>query len=144
MNQNTAQRAWPGSTSGIQEYTGAWDTPQVVHLLKRTVFGATVNDINYFKGKTMSDAVDEILTPTAAPTSQPLNNYGADVTGVASWATWIGTGLLYQDQDLNGSRVNSMQCWWMGQMLNCGRSIHEKMTLFWHNHSATDAITDHL
>lgn len=136
--------AWPGSTSGIQEYTGTWDTPQVVHLLKRTVFGATVADVNYFKGMTMSQAVDEILTPTAAPTTQPLNNYGADVTGVAPWATWIGTGLLYQDQDLNGSRVASMQLWWLGQMLACGRSIHEKMTLFWHNHFATDAITDHL
>jgi uncharacterized protein (DUF1800 family) len=132
-------RSWPGSTSGLQEYTGTWDTPQVVHLLKRTVFGATVADINYFKGLGMSAAVDLLLTPTPAPTSQPLNNYGADVTGVASWATWIGTGLLYQDQNLNGSRVDSMQCWWMGQMLNCGRSIHEKMTLFWHNHFAMDA-----
>ena len=139
MRNNTALRAWPGSTSGIQEYTGTWDTTQVVHLLKRTVFGATVADVNYFKGLSMSAAVDLLLTPTAAPTSQPLNNYGADVTGVASYATWIGTGLLYQDQNLNADRVASLQCWWTGQLLSCGRSIHEKMTLFWHNHFAMDA-----
>ena len=24
---------------GLQEYTGVWNTPQVVHLLKRTLFG---------------------------------------------------------------------------------------------------------
>ncbi|TDX01945.1 DUF1800 domain-containing protein [Dinghuibacter silviterrae] len=139
MRDHSAMRAWPGSTSGIQEYTGTWGTAQVVHLLKRTLFGATVADVNYFSGLSMSQAVDEILTPTAAPTSQPLNNYGTDVTGVAPYTTWIGTGLTYQDQNLNASRVASMQCWWMGQMLGSGRSIHEKITLFWHNHFAMDA-----
>jgi uncharacterized protein (DUF1800 family) len=133
------KRSWPGSTSGLQEYSGAWGTAQVVHLLKRTLFGASVADVNYFSGLSMSAAVDAILTPTAAPTAQPLNNYGTDVTGVASWATWIGVGELYQDSNLNASRVASMQCWWMGQLLSSGRSIHEKMTLFWHNHFAMDA-----
>lgn len=139
MRDKTVSGAWPGSTSGIQAYTGTWDTPQVVHLLKRTVFGATLADVNYFKGLSMSDAVDQLLTPTAAPTTQPLNNYGTDVTGVAPYTTWIGTGLLYQDENLNAGRVASMQAWWMGQMLACGRSIHEKITLFWHNHFAMDA-----
>jgi uncharacterized protein (DUF1800 family) len=130
---------FPGSPSGIDPYTGTWDTPQVVHLLKRTLFGATIQDINYFKSMTMSQAVDQLLLPTAQPSTQPLNNYGSDPTGVASWQTWINTGILYDDPQLNGNRVSSMQCWWMGQMLNQGRSIHEKMTLFWHNHFAMDA-----
>ncbi|HZE84349.1 MAG TPA: DUF1800 family protein, partial [Puia sp.] len=47
--------------------------------------------------------------------------------------------LLYQDDKLNADRVSSLQCWWIGQLLNPGRSIHEKMTLFWHNHFAMDA-----
>ena len=129
----------PPSQAGIGEYTGTWDTPQVVHLLKRTLFGAAVQDINYFRTLTMSQAVDELLQPTAAPVTQPLNNYGADPTGVASWQTWINTGLLYTDPMMNQNRVASLQCWWTGQLLNCGRSIHEKLTLFWHNHFAMDA-----
>ncbi|HEY4209152.1 MAG TPA: DUF1800 domain-containing protein [Puia sp.] len=123
----------------IAEYTGAWDTPQVVHLLKRTLFGASVQDINYFKTRTMSQAVDELLTPAAAPSTAPLNNYDTDPTGVAPWQTWINTGLLYVDPDMNMNRLDSLQCWWIGQLLNGGRSIHEKMTLFWHNHFAMDA-----
>jgi uncharacterized protein (DUF1800 family) len=129
----------PGSPAGIAEYTGTWDTPQVVHLLKRTLFGATVQDIAYFKTLTLSQAVDSLLQPTAPPSTMPLNNYGVDPTGVGSFQTWINTGLLYQDDMLNASRLNSLQCWWTGQMLNPGRSIHEKMTLFWHNHFAMDA-----
>src|SRR6185503_13176665 len=123
----------------ISEYTGAWDTPQIVHLLKRTLFGASVQDINYFRIRTMSQAVDELLTPTAVPSTVPLNNYDTDPTGVAPWQTWISTGLLYVDTDMNMNRLDSLQCWWIGQLLNCGRSIHEKMTLFWHNHFAMDA-----
>ncbi|MHA4811816.1 DUF1800 domain-containing protein [Flavitalea flava] len=128
-----------GSPAGIAPYTGTWDTAQVVHLLKRTLFGASVQDIQYFKTRTMEQAVDELLQPTAAPASLPLNNYGADPTGVAAWQTWINMGLLYSDPDMNESRVSSLQCWWIGQIINPGRSIHEKMTLFWHNHFAMDA-----
>jgi uncharacterized protein (DUF1800 family) len=131
--------ALPNSPLGLAEYAGVWDIPQVAHLLKRTLFGATVQDINYFKGLTMSQAVDQLLQPTAMPTSLPLNNYGTDATGVASWQPWLNVGLLYNDPILNASRLNSLQCWWMGQLLNPGRSIHEKMTLFWHNHYAMDA-----
>jgi uncharacterized protein (DUF1800 family) len=129
---------------GLAEYGGDWDKPQVVQLLKRTLFGATLNDINYFLGLTMSQAVDELLTPSPAPLSVPLNNYSAggyiDPTGVAAWDTWINTGVDYADADMNRNRLVSLQCWWTGQLLNQNRSIHEKMTLFWHNHFAGDAF----
>ena len=135
------KQAFPGSPLGLDQYTGAWDTSHVVHLLKRTLFGATAQDISYFQGLTMSQAVDQLLQPTPAPTTKPLNNYGADPTGVASYQTWVGTGLLYQDDTMNTNRLRSLQAWWIGQLLNCGRSVHEKMTLFWHNHFAMDALT---
>ena len=131
--------ALPGSTAGIAPYAGDWGAPQVAHLLKRTLFAATVQDITYFGSRTMSQAVDELLQPAAAPQTVPLNNYGADPTGVASWQTWINTGILYVDQVMNANRLTSLQCWWIGQLLNPGRSIQEKMTLFWHNHFAMDA-----
>lgn len=128
------------STEGLQEYTGTWDTPQVVHLLKRTLFGARQNDIQYFKGKTMQQAVDELLQPTAPPSTVPLNNYSvngyADPTGVALWQTWINTGINLADKELNGHRIDSLKTWWLGQALQPSRSIHEKLTVFWHNHFA--------
>ncbi len=129
--------------SGIEEYTGSWDTPQVVHLLKRTMFGAAVADVNYFKTRTMQQAVDELLQPAPVPVSPPLNDYNiqgyTDPTGVAPWQTWIDTGILYADGELNSKRVDSMKCWWIGQLQHQNRSIHEKITLFWHNHFAMDA-----
>ncbi|RFM29818.1 DUF1800 domain-containing protein [Deminuibacter soli] len=129
----------PGSPAGLEAYSGEWDTLQVVHLLKRTLFGARAADITYFKSLTMEQAVNELLQPAPLPAEPPLNNYMTDPTGVAPWQTWIDTGLLFADKELNENRVRSLQCWWTGQLLNQGRSIHEKMTLFWHNHFAMDA-----
>src|SRR5882724_4252079 len=129
-------------TEGLQEYSGTWDTPQVVHLLKRTLFGAKHQDIQYFKGKTMQQAVDEFLQPTAVPSSVPLNNYSVngyvDPTGVALWQTWINTGINLADKELNQKRIDSLKTWWLGQAVNSSRSIHEKLTVFWHNHFATN------
>ncbi len=129
---------------GLDEYTGEWTTTEVVHLLKRTLFGVTKNDLNYFLSKTMSDAVDELLSPTAAPATVPLNSYSSngysDPTGVAPWDTWINTGIDYADPEMNEKRLDSLKCWWIGQLLNEKRSIHEKLTLFWHNHFAIDSL----
>lgn len=129
-------------SEGLQEYSGVWNTPQVVHLLKRTLFGARLRDVTYFKNKTMQDAVDELLQTAPAPSTFPLNNYSingyTDPTGVAPWQTWINTGIALADKELNEKRIESFKTWWLGQALNTDRSIHEKLVVFWHNHFATD------
>ncbi len=127
---------------GLQEYTGAWETQQVVHLLKRTLFGATIANINYFKSRTMLQSVNQLLLPTPAPSTAPLNNYSingyTDPSGVALWQTWVNTGTSLADKDLNALRIESFKTWWLGQAMQPSRSIHEKLTVFWHNHFATD------
>lgn len=132
--------------AGLQPYTGPWDRPQLVHLLKRTMFGARLGDINYFATKTMNEVVDELLQPTAAPVLPPLNNYSIDgyldATGVAPWQTWVNASPLLYNQELNQKRIASLQAWWMGQLLHSQRSIHEKLTLFWHNHFAVNMNKD--
>jgi len=127
---------------GLQEYAGVWGAPQVIHLLKRTLFGAKLQDVQYFKGRTMQQAVNELLQPTAAPSTYPLNNYSVngytDPSGVPPWQTWINSGITLADKELNEKRIDSLKTWWLGQALNPSRSIHEKMAIFWHNHFAID------
>ena len=132
-----------GVTGGINEYTGPWGTEQVTHLLKRTMFGSRKSDIDYFKSKSMLQAVDELLTtPTTAP-SPPVKNY--DNTGIvagdpdiaiAYGQTWVNTNT--NDGTANNRRLSSFKSWWMNQILNQQRNILEKMVLFWHNHFATE------
>ena len=57
--------------SGLNPYTGPWTTNEVIHLLKRTMFGAKKADVDFFTPMTMSQAVNYLLNVSAAQ-SQPL------------------------------------------------------------------------
>ena len=125
-------------TTGINPYGGPWTYNEVVHLLKRTLFGSTLADIEHFKSMSMSQAVDELLNPTSPLPMPPLKDYtGADTT--AAGATWMNEETT--DSSTNNYRRNSFKKWWMGVMLNQDRSLREKLTLFWHNHFSTETST---
>ena len=61
--------------SGINPYAGQWTTNEVIHLLKRTMFGAKKADVDYFLGRTVSQSVDELMNPTAPNPTPPIKEY---------------------------------------------------------------------
>ncbi|MCF8339570.1 MAG: DUF1800 domain-containing protein [Chitinophagaceae bacterium] len=131
-------------SSGLKPYSGSWTPNEVSHLLKRTMFGATLQDVNYFLKKTVSASVDELLNPSTPLPAAPLKNYVNDTIvatdpeyTVANGATWVNT--YTADGTANSRRLNSLRSWWMGLIINQDRSIREKLTLFWHNHFSTEA-----
>jgi uncharacterized protein (DUF1800 family) len=127
--------------SGLNQYTGPWTRNEIQHLLKRTMFGSTKADIDYFVGRTMDQAIDELLNPLSPLPNPPLNDYSPSVAdaGVAAGATWINNHS--DDDDINTSRRASFKKWWAGVMLNQDRSVREKLTLFWADHFGTETNT---
>ena len=124
------------------QYTGPWTNTQVVHLLKRTMFGATLADVNHMLSLTMSQAVDELLNTITSSPAPPLNNYGTTSNpdpDIPFGSTWVND--TAEPANYNGSRENSLRAWWVGNMLSQGRSLEQKMTLFWHNHFSTQLNT---
>ncbi len=127
------------TTTGLEQYAGPWGADQSLHLLRRTMFGATKSDVDVLKTKTMLDAVDLLLTiPTTAPTP-PVNNYNDKYPDpvVAAGQTWVNAP-RGTDGTINAVRIASFKSWWFGLILNESLSIVEKMTLFWHNHFSTE------
>ena len=129
--------------SGLTPYAGPWGTEEVVHLLKRTMFGATPEDIEYFKTRTVTQAIDELLTPTAPMPQPPVKDYtptGAATpdTAIAAGTTWVND--YNNDGTVKSLRRASFKKWGVGIMINQDRSIREKMTLFWHNHFSTESV----
>jgi uncharacterized protein (DUF1800 family) len=130
--------------SGINPYTGPWTTNEVIHLLKRTMFGATKADVDFFKAMTMSQAVDTLLnvSPAQLTPPPPLKNYTNSTNpadpdnAILGGQTWVNTNT--NDGGVNGARVLSFKNWWMGQLVNQDRNILEKLTMMWHNHFATE------
>ncbi len=119
--------------SGVSLYAGVWDTEAIIHLLKRTMFGAKKADVDFFRTMTMSQAVDHLLDVSPAQTepAPPVKTYNAAIDpGIPIGQTWVYT----TQADSNAQRRNSLKNWWIGQMLNQERNILEKLTLMWHNH----------
>jgi len=135
----------PGTT-GLTPYSGDWTYKEASHLLKRACFGAKKTDVDYLLTLDPLTAVDELLNATAAP-QPPVRDYGLlqdengglhDDAGVAIGETWIDdmndSSFSEIQLAINDRRVQSLRQWWVGLMLNQGRSIEEKMVLFWHHH----------
>lgn len=134
----------------LQPYTGPFGTPELRHLLRRTLFGASSADMAHFAGMPLNDVVDELLTFTN-DTTPPIKAYTAldgsnnpdpslidpDVPFGSTWTTVVRNPDLQPNP--NPKRVESFQRWWTGLLVGQARNIREKMVLFWHTNLATQA-----
>jgi uncharacterized protein (DUF1800 family) len=127
------------TNSGLSSYFPPFGRQEIVHLLRRTLFGVKQNNIKAISGKSLSEALDILLNAETVP-APPVNNYNdaafTDPT-VQPGQTWVNS--VY-DGNANGRRYISYKSWWIGLMLNQNTSLHEKMILFWHNHFATETV----
>ena len=108
-------------------------------MLGRTLFGYSKADVDHFESLDPDKSLTELLTVAPEP-APPLNGYDniAKDPHCNLGETWVDKPF---DAMINQQRLQSFRDWWFGQMLNQGRSIREKMALFWHNHFATQAST---
>lgn len=131
--------------SGINPYTGAWGESEIIHLLKRTMFGAAKADIDYFKTRTLTQAVDELLAPIAPAPDVPIKEYATATNAtrpddnIVQGTTWIND--INSDGTVQSQRRASYKKWWVGVMINQDRSIREKLIMFLIDHFGNE-ITD--
>ncbi|MCR6642722.1 MAG: DUF1800 domain-containing protein [Sporocytophaga sp.] len=150
------------TTSGVSPYTGTFGRAELIHLLKRTMYGVKKSDLDYFTGKSLTEVVNELTSslPTAIP-HYPLREYDSTVgkngNGTVDWGgVALGQEWGRPENILSGSggqlgisdptadnfwRDRSLQKWNIGIALNQGRNVYEKLVLFWLNHFAMNSIT---
>lgn len=100
------------------------------HLLNRCMFGAKILEIDTFKDYTPEEAMNNLLQDRSQALSPPLSVRESDEV-VPIGETWVNT--KYEGK-FRGERMYSYNNWWLGRLLEQEVSLHEKMTLFWHNH----------
>lgn len=128
------------TSSLLKTYAAGLAKADLVHLLKRTLYGATPADIAYFEKKELDSIISELVSAPAGETPPPLNYYNSatytDPQGIEAGKTWVNAA--YGDGTVNGYRANSLRRWWIQRLLLQGRSIREKLMVFWHNHFVTE------
>lgn len=132
------------TTSGINPYTGPWGKNEVIHLLKRVMFGAKKADIDYFANRTLNQTVDELLSPIAPNPQAPIKEYVTATNlgvvpdpNILQGTTWVND--INSDGTVQSQRRASYKKWWTGVMINQDRSIREKMVFLWTDHFGNEA-----
>ncbi len=120
-------------TSGLEAYTPStekpWDKQRAGYLLRRTLFGAKRGEVDMALTKSPGELVDLLLADSALPTP-PF--------------AWQNDDYWYDNSNndqVNRGRLQELRDWWTGLMLEQDFSIREKMTFFWSDHWATEALT---
>ncbi len=128
----------------LAPYTGPFGKPELMHLLRRSLFGVTPADLAHFEGMTLDQVIDELLafTNNAAPPVKAYSDETEDPDGVdptvAFGSTWVNTPHdPAEEPDVVSARLASWAAWWVEQMVAQDRNLREKLTLFWHNHMPT-------
>ena len=130
LTSSIGQRAL--TTTGLDIYSGDWGEAEVLHLLRRCLFGVKYSEFDIYKLKGLSEAIETIVTTDPDP-APPVNDYYEELADpdVGAGQTWITAPK--GENSVNNKRINSLNVWLNANMINQPATIHEKMILFWHN-----------
>lgn len=120
--------------STLNPYSGTWSFAQAAHLLRRTTFGPTYDQITTVVDNGLTGSVDTLLSSQPLPDPPIHFRYGNE-PDVPIGESWVGTiEPSPAITGLNGARKRSLKAWMMGLMVESELSITAKMLLFWHEH----------
>ncbi len=120
--------AWPAASAAAP-----MGLDEARHLLNRTSFAASPDDINAFAKLTRAQAVDQVLAWTSSRMVTPP-------------PAWVGNfesprrlrGMSEEERKAfqrdQFEKNVELRGWWMTEMLTTPSPLTEKMVLFWHNH----------
>ncbi len=123
-------------------YTGTWTKAEAAHLLRRTMFGATNQQILDAVANGMATTVTSLLQIPAV--SDPIT-YDPNDTISTVGTTWINSVYptnVTAAQLTENARIKSLGAWMMKRINTEQLNISEKMCLFWQNHFAATATLD--
>jgi uncharacterized protein (DUF1800 family) len=126
----------------LTPYSGAWTKAEAAHLLRRTNFGPTNQQILDAVSSGMNNTVTALLQ---IPSINPPLTYDPNEIVASYGSTWVNS--VYpsdsaQNQATEGARQKSLGAWMMKRINVESLSIAEKMCFFWQNHFGVSAASD--
>jgi uncharacterized protein (DUF1800 family) len=125
-----------------------WDARKARHLLERTGFGATPEEVAASVRRGYEASVRQVLDyekvpdASAAPPwlGQPFDLPEAPMPAEGERPDRERLRRVRQAvQRQSRRRVEELRAWWLERMVRTPRPLQEKMTLFWHGHFTTEA-----
>ena len=107
------------------------------HLISRTGFGASPQEIKALTGLSYKEGVAAILDTINTTPSTPMPDWmnGPDYPEVYIWTLGQTAQELFFTN--RWMEIEEMSGWWMSEMVATPSPLTERLTLFWHDHFAT-------
>ncbi len=136
----------------IKPYSGPFGKPELMHLLRRTLFGFSKTDLNSFKGQSLSQVIDQLIPRTPPLPKPPVRAYYNNVDPTkdtiemignvvqVKWGeTWVNTPVQSNFvANPSGNRGNNLKQWMTGMQIHQNQTVYEKMVLFFQNLLVTE------
>ena len=116
--------------------TAKWDISKTAHLLRRISNGANYNEIKYYTEIGLDATIKEILDGAILNKPHPPGDWVTEETPNFSQ---LSSSERNDINKLYSQRRKALVDWWQDLILKDKISIREIMTLFWHDHFATNA-----
>jgi uncharacterized protein (DUF1800 family) len=126
----------PPTNHSLAPYTGTWTAAQASHLLRRSLFGPSFQQITHITSVGLDAAIAELMAipnPGQPLAYDPLESVAAFGQ---PWQNSVYPADVNEAGDVDIARAKSLGAWIMKRINNEGISIAEKMCFFWHNHFA--------
>lgn len=142
LGKSVTQAAPPPmpNESTLAPYTGEWTFQQAAHLLRRAMFAPTYAQIKAAVEQGLDATLAQLFQELPLP-DPPVNYFFENDPYVPIGETWIDAPYS-REINIANHRNRSLRAWQIGVLLTEGVSIREKLTLFWHNHFATNNVND--
>ena len=128
----------------------SWDAGKALHLLNRAGFGIPRGHVGELVSLRPQTAVDSLVhyegtpvvdgPPTFIDSEEIMRRRIAEVHALPAEERRARTRQSRKDER---GKVRQLKAWWLARMVDTGRPLEEKMTLFWHGHFATSAQKVH-
>ena len=122
----------------LDPYSGPFEFTQAAHLLRRTLFGPTYQEIQEAVGRGL-EATLSLLLDNIPARLEPLNQYFDGDSAVPIGSSWAD---VHYGTSQRGYRKKSLSAWLIKSSLEQGITIRDKMTLFWHHHFVVAEMND--
>lgn len=136
----------------LKPYSGTFGKPELLHLLRRSLFGVSHADLEFFKNKSITEAIDQLVPKTPTIPDPPVRAYYNNVdpaldtlekyedpVGSGNFKYAVEWGKTWVDKPIpanvvgnpNNNRRLGLKNWWSGLMIHQDRTIYEKMIQFY-------------
>lgn len=105
-----------------------WDKAAAHHILSRTLFGFTQQDVAFALSKSLDDFIDNFL----------LGNKPEPQSPTYQSVEWVNSPNNNDTRTNYSNWFRTLIYWWYDLMLNQGMTFREKVTIFLHNHFVSE------